>query len=97
MSFTRVTLLAALSFCVTIGARADEEGKKHPATIADMMRVRNVTDLAIAPDGKSVVYVVSVPDMKEGRYNTDLWLRAFTNRGDRIQLTNSPKRDDKPA
>src|SRR5262245_37070006 len=90
----RMALLVLFSGVVHLAAHADE--KKRPMTIADVMKVRNVVDLAISPDGKSVAYVVSAPDAKEGRYNTDIWL-VPTKGGKPTQLTNGPKRDDRPG
>jgi len=67
----------------------------RPATVADMMAVRNVPEARISPDGRQVVYVVSVPDMKSNLYRSDLFL-VPTQGGEPRQLTQSGKRDDQP-
>jgi dipeptidyl aminopeptidase/acylaminoacyl peptidase len=66
-----------------------------PVTIDDLLRVRNVTDARLAPDGSRVVYVVAVPDPDGGRYHTNLWLVPAQG-GEPLQLTNGPRRDDTP-
>jgi dipeptidyl aminopeptidase/acylaminoacyl peptidase len=64
-------------------------------TVADVMKIRNVTEARIAPDGSRVVYVISEVDFKEGVYNTDLWLVSAKG-GDARRLTRGPRRDDSP-
>ncbi len=59
------------------------------------MKVRHITETAVAPDGPSVLYVVSVADLKQRRYNTDIWIVPAAG-GPTRKLTNGPGQDDSP-
>jgi dipeptidyl aminopeptidase/acylaminoacyl peptidase len=60
---------------------------------AGAMRVLGAVQLS--PDGKYVVYALTVPDLKQSTSNTDLWLVA-TAGGEPIRLTTSAASDDQP-
>jgi Tol biopolymer transport system component len=64
-------------------------------TVDDIMKVRNVLDPRISPDGSEVVHVVSVVDDDRGKYDSDLWLVGVKD-GNTTQLTRSLGRDDSP-
>jgi dipeptidyl aminopeptidase/acylaminoacyl peptidase len=88
------TRLVCLALLLT-AAPAAAQGLSRPMTVEDLMQIRNVEDAVISPDGKRVVYVVSVADLKQGIYNSDLWL-ASTDPGKAARLTNAPKADTAP-
>ena len=48
--------------------------QKRPMNFMDVMNMRSVQNTSPSPDGKSVVYTCNVPDWKEGRSFTDLYL-----------------------
>src|SRR2546430_13794013 len=68
---------------------------KKPVAIDDLMKIRNVLDPRISPDGSEVAYVVSVLDEEKGKYNSDLWLVTIKDKKT-VQLTRHPGRDDTP-
>lgn len=68
---------------------------QRPMTPDDVMRMRQVSDAQISPDGRWVAYVVSVPDLKENSANSDVWLVAADG-GEPLRLTNGPKSDNQP-
>ena len=70
--------------------------KPRPVTLDDVMALRNVSQAAISPDGRWVVFVVTEADLKANRFNTDLWLASTGPDRRVIQLTRNPKRDDRP-
>jgi dipeptidyl aminopeptidase/acylaminoacyl peptidase len=93
--------LSALLVVFLLGlqpARGQPAEKLRPMTVDAVMKVRYLTDPALSPDGTQVVYVVSEADLKQGRYNTDLWLVPFDplDGGAAVKLTNGPGRDDTP-
>src|SRR5205085_3209055 len=68
---------------------------RRPVTVDDLMKVRNVGEAWINPDGDAVVYVLTVLDAEQGKYNSDLWLVQVKDRKT-WQLTRAPGRDDTP-
>ena len=62
---------------------------------ADLFALKTVSDAQIAPDGKSVAYVVGAWDFKENLLDTDVWLVDVATGASR-KLTASPKRDERP-
>ncbi len=67
----------------------------RPATIDDLMGLKTVMDAQISPDGSTVAYVESVPNLEKDKHNSDVWLIS-SDGGDPIQLTNSPDMDQNP-
>ncbi|MEO8450708.1 MAG: S9 family peptidase [Gemmatimonadota bacterium] len=47
---------------------------KRPMTFMDAQRIRNAGSFAVSPDGKSVLYTLSVLDWKEAKRFTDIYL-----------------------
>ncbi len=62
----------------------------------DVMKLKSVGSPQISPDGKWVVYTVTVADMKENASNSDLWLVGATEGAKARQLTRHPKNDTLP-
>src|SRR5215210_3320229 len=69
--------------------------EKRPVTIDDLMKVRNILDLRMSPDGTEVLYVLSVLDAEKGKYNTNVWVVPVKD-GKSLQLTRGTGRDDTP-
>lgn len=64
-------------------------------TIDDIMKIRNILETQISPDGSEILYVISEPNLEESFYNTDIWMVSAAG-GTPVKLTNGPKRDDTP-
>ena len=85
--FSTIAILLALSVTAA--------GQNRPIELADMFRVKRVSDPQISPDGKWVAYVVGVVDKDANRVNTDIWTIAIGG-GEAKMLTNSPRHDRHP-
>ncbi len=68
----------------------------RPIELADLFRLKRVSDSQISPDGKRVAYVVTEVLKDENRTNSDVWLAAADGSGGPRKLTNSPKHDRHP-
>ena len=75
--------------------QANSTKKLRPATIDDLMKIKNIHEVQIAPDGSRVLYVISEVNIKGNFYNSDIWI-IDTQGGTPFKLTNGPKRDDTP-
>jgi len=64
-------------------------------TVNDILNIKSVSDVQLAPDGSRVLYVVSEADFKENGFNTDVWM-VNAQGGDPVKLTNGPKTDNTP-
>jgi dipeptidyl aminopeptidase/acylaminoacyl peptidase len=87
-----VGMTALLRFAVE-GAFAAENSR--PMEFDDLMRAQRLSDPQIAPDGKSIAYVVSRTDKAENKTDSDIWLVTLAG-GEPRQLTASPKHDRHP-
>jgi dipeptidyl aminopeptidase/acylaminoacyl peptidase len=47
---------------------------KHPITIDDLFNIKLVSDPQISPDGKTIVFVLTTPDLAGDKYSAHLWL-----------------------
>ena len=66
---TRVFFSALLCTPLVVGAQA-----VRPMTFLDMQQTRQATGQAISPDGKWMLYTLSVPDWKAAKSFTDVYL-----------------------
>jgi dipeptidyl aminopeptidase/acylaminoacyl peptidase len=60
--------------------------QKRAFTIEDLYRIKSVSDVHISPDGKSVIYVVSTPDLARAKRASHIWMMDIEGRNNR-QLT----------
>lgn len=68
---------------------------KRPITPDDLYRIKNVSDPRVSPDGKWIAYTVSVPNLKDNNFNSDIWVIPVSG-GQPRQLTRSPQSDHSP-
>jgi dipeptidyl aminopeptidase/acylaminoacyl peptidase len=67
----------------------------HPFSIHDMLAMGRMSDWQVSPDGKRVVFSVSVTDQEANRRRSDLYLADVDGTNLR-QLTNNPANDAQP-
>lgn len=65
-----------------------QEAAKHAITFDDLIKMHRIADPQISPDGKSVAYTASTPDMDTNRSVSNIWL-VPTAGGASLQLTQS--------
>lgn len=68
-------LLLLLCFAAVVPA-VPGVAQQRPLTALDLYHLRTAGDVALSPDGRNVVYVVTVVDSAENRYRRDLWIAA---------------------
>jgi len=69
----RGTLLRVLLACGAAGPLA-AQAPRRPMTFLDMQLMKQVGGTALSPDGKWLLYTLSVPDWKAARRYTDVWI-----------------------
>ena len=62
-------LLVLACTCVLVAQTA-----RHPMTLDDLARFRNVGDPQISPDGKFVAYAVSTVNVKDDKSSSHIWM-----------------------
>jgi dipeptidyl aminopeptidase/acylaminoacyl peptidase len=69
-----LTLAVALFIAATAASSVRAQGTPRPMTFLDMRHLRTVTSPTPSPDGQWLLYVMSTPDWKEAKSQTDLHL-----------------------
>jgi Tol biopolymer transport system component len=86
-------LLVALGLLFV--APEQTRAQKRPMTFEDILGVKHVSDPAISPDGKTVIFTVSETDLAKNRAQQHLW--RFDKRTQGLsQLTRSGKSNRSP-
>jgi dipeptidyl aminopeptidase/acylaminoacyl peptidase len=67
----RPSLLTALAVCA-ISSSSAQQPASRPMTFLDMQQMRQIGNVEVSPDGRSVLYTISVPDWKNARRQTDI-------------------------
>jgi dipeptidyl aminopeptidase/acylaminoacyl peptidase len=83
-----------VSLCV-LALLAPLAAQKRAFTIADLYRLKGVSDPQYSPDGTKIAFVVSESDLPKGTSNSDIYLIEADGTGLR-RLTTSDKSDDHP-
>jgi dipeptidyl aminopeptidase/acylaminoacyl peptidase len=83
MSTDRVNLaLSLVCFAgASVAAAASAPEPTLPFTIQDMVRMERISDVAVAPDGKHVVYTERTTDMEANKGRTSVWMLDTGKRG----------------
>jgi dipeptidyl aminopeptidase/acylaminoacyl peptidase len=69
---------------------------KRPLALEDMFRIQRISDVALSPDGRRVVYTVATPDLEANKIPTDLWIAPLDG-GPARRLTTHEAHDRRPA
>jgi len=67
----------------------------RPLGIDDLMKIRNVAEVRISPDGSRVAFVISEINLERNVNDSDIWLVKAAG-GAPFRLTRGPGRDDSP-
>jgi len=68
---------------------------RHPLTLDDLARFRDVRDPQCSPDGQWVAYTVTTTDPKEDKHDTDVWMVSLDGKRD-LRLTSTPENETTP-
>ena len=91
---SRVFTLASVAITLLVmGGNAAAE--PHPFSVQDMVAMHRISDPQPAPDGKTVVFTVSTPNLDKNGMDTDLWMVDVATKESR-QLTSDPAGDFMP-
>src|SRR5678815_678534 len=76
---------------------AASAAERHPFSVEDLVRLKRVSDPALSPDGKTVVFAVRETDMAANRGRQDLWSLDVATKGAQARrLTSNPENDNTP-
>lgn len=89
----RAFLFLAVLLMNTLPVAADD---KRAMTLDDLFALKRVSDPQISPDGKLVVYVVTVVDLPGNKTSSTLWLASTDRSTPSRQLTTTTKKDRHP-
>ena len=71
--------------------------ERHPLSVEDLVRFKRVSDPALSPDGKTVVFAVRETDVAANRGRQDLWSLDLATKGAQPRrLTTDPENDNAP-
>src|SRR5689334_14508207 len=86
--------VAALAGLLALAAAASRAARR-PVAVDDLLRLRDVSDPDISPDGAWVAYTVAVPDAREDRSIRNLWMTSWD--GSRtLRLTSDKASESSP-
>jgi dipeptidyl aminopeptidase/acylaminoacyl peptidase len=70
--------------------------QKRAFTIEDLYRVKNISELHLSPDGKSLIFVVTTSDLARAKHPSHIW--AMDADGQHLrQLTTGDKSESSPS
>ncbi|MBZ5640383.1 MAG: S9 family peptidase [Acidobacteriia bacterium] len=77
----RTALLLSLFAIPAAGLAVAQASETHPFTIHDMLAMDRISDPQASPDGKRIVFVVSVTDLDANKRRSHLWLAGTDGAG----------------
>jgi dipeptidyl aminopeptidase/acylaminoacyl peptidase len=89
----RNLILSVILLALPLGAA---RAQKRAFTIEDLYRIKSISDVHLSPDGKSIVYALSTPDLARAKRPTQIWLMDADGRNAR-QLTQGDKSSASPV
>jgi len=69
---------------------------KHPITIDDLFKIKLASDPQISPDGKTVAFVLTTPDLEGDKYSAHIWLVPSDGSAPARQFTFGDGKDRSP-
>jgi len=94
MNAKRLSQILVLLLAVT-NLVAAQQPAKRALKLDDLVRVREVRDPQISPDGQWIAYVLSAIDAKEDKSNAHIWMVSYDGKNDR-QITWSQDSENSP-
>ncbi len=82
----------AVSLLLAAGSQAVE---RRRFSVDDLLRVRDLSDPQVSPDGAWVAYVVESTDVEKDEGSSDIWMTSWDGRR-QLQLTRSEQADTTP-
>ena len=82
-------------FCSVDQPAATAPPDTHPLTVRDMLALDRITDPAVSPDGRWIVFTRRKTDLDADKGRTDLWIMRSDGTGMR-PLTTNPASDGSP-
>src|SRR5207244_6203175 len=67
-------LRTSLTLVLVFVAAAAFAQSKRAFTIEDLYRVKNVSDLTLSPDGRTLAFTVSTSDLPHAKRTSKIWL-----------------------
>lgn len=89
--FGLVVLVLPLVAAATVSA-----SESNPFGVRDLVAFDRISEPAVSPDGKSVVFTVSALDLDANKRRTDLWIVGIDGSNPR-QITRDPASDTSPV
>jgi dipeptidyl aminopeptidase/acylaminoacyl peptidase len=81
--------------CLLTGTTLAQLPTKRPIQPSDILRLQNIVDPQVSPDGAWVAYTLSSVDKEKDKRNNDLWMISWDGKQS-VQLTNSPDGESSP-
>jgi Tol biopolymer transport system component len=69
---------------------------KRPLEFDDLLRVKRISEPALSPDGRWIVFTVTIPDKEANKNRSDLWIISAEGGAPR-QLTSDPANEKAAA
>ncbi len=91
----RMRFLVPLLPLFALAPSAVQAGAPEHILLTDVFQIRTVADPQISPDGKRIVYMVNLADIKSDTRYSNLWLINFDGSGNR-PITSGNSHDSSP-
>jgi dipeptidyl aminopeptidase/acylaminoacyl peptidase len=88
----RASLLFVLLACSLLPALA----QKRAFTVEDLYRIKNLSDVHVSPDGRTIIFVVTTSDLARAKRTSHIWATDADGRNPR-QLTTGDKSEYSPS
>ncbi|HPH68316.1 MAG TPA: S9 family peptidase [Kofleriaceae bacterium] len=86
----------SVALLAVMAASRSADAAPKGLTVDDMLAMQRVSEPAVSPDGKWVVYALRTTDMAANRGRSDLWLAAVDGSSNR-RLTAAPESESSPT
>lgn len=85
----QIIRVASCCLCFFLNPYLSANSEQLPVSIADVMRINNLVEAKMSPDGSQVVFVTATANTQKDYYSFSLW-QIDTATGDTRQLTRGP-------